>query len=125
MPTAIDWPTTGSFPQSPRGGQSSGYKTADRETVVHFSPDSGPVISRRTALTAPVPYDCVFDLTTSQLATYRTWWTDTVFDGSLSFNFPHPETGTPFEAKILKPAETTHLGGLNWQISLTVWDVYA
>jgi len=124
MATAIDWPAA-PFPQSPRGGASSGYRRQNRKTVVHFEPDSGPVISRRTALSAPVDYDCIFDLDTTQLATYDAWWKDTVFDGSLSFNFPHPETGTPFEAKILEPAEVTHLGGLAWEIRVTVWDVYA
>ena len=120
------WPTGSSFPQVPTH---TSFSDPARMTAYHFQPDEGPVISRRISLSAPKTYLCKFHLTFAQKDIFWTWWEGTfasggVEDGSLSFNFPHPYTGTNFEAKIVEAPVLTTQGGDLWELKCSILELY-
>lgn len=71
----------------------SGYFEEPEDNVIRSKTDAGPGKARRryTAVAVPSVMSCI--LTTDQVATFITWWRDTVFDGSIPFQQAHHRTG--------------------------------
>jgi len=81
------WPP--SLPQDAFIGQSFQRRVA----FAQFSVDAGPAKRRRVFGNASSDVRSPMILTQAQMATFDTFWIDTLFEGSLEFDWVHPVTG--------------------------------
>jgi hypothetical protein len=104
MPT---WPTTGSFPQTPRVGT---WTRTAADTVAEFAPEIGPARIRRVVTTAQYNCSGSFLLTETQVDTIMDFWADDCDLGSLSFTWRDPEDpGTTRTWEWAEVPQVTHL----------------
>ena len=83
------WPT--SLPQfSLRQGYSEGFK----QTVIRSTMDSGATKRRARFTNSPTILNVTMPMNDAELATFKTFFEDTLVNGALSFTFPHPRLGT-------------------------------
>ena len=118
MATSINWPTTGSFPQSPQ----KGFSESVGINVVRSPMDMGPAKQRRRGK-RPGTLNVSFILTSAQAATLETFVKDTI-KGIYRFNFTHPRTSTSVEVRIVPQGDSefyklTYLAPGFWQSDLT------
>jgi len=112
------------FPQTP---QVSNYGEKFRNTAHHDGVDEGPVMSRRIGLAGPKPFTCVFWLTAAEVTQLRTWWEDTIEDGTIEFDFPHPHPGVggTIVCQMFKPPDAKTQGGDLWTVGCEITEVLA
>ena len=89
MTTPI-WPT--SLPQAPLVDQWTG---GPQRNIVSFQPEIGPSITRRRGSSALSVWEAAFPpFDATQLAAFRSFFEDDLFDGVLAFQWDDPITGT-------------------------------
>lgn len=81
------WPV--SFPQDAFLGQSFQRRTA----FAQFSVDAGPAMRRRVFGNASMDVRSPMIFTQTQMQDFDEFWIDTLFEGSLEFDWVHPVTG--------------------------------
>ena len=96
----------------------NGYQESFRDNCVRTSMDVGPPKVRRRATAAPQLIRGTQVLTSTQVGSLRSFYRDTLNDGSTSFNWTHPTSGsTGVEVYFAAPPVLTALGGGNFQAS--------
>lgn len=104
------WPA--SLPQYPDVDQWAGGPQDNR---ISFQPERGPSIDRRAGSAIAHVFRAQFsNLTTAQRAAFITWFEDDLYDGTLSFTWADPVTGTSYSWKFMKddpPYQFTAHGG--------------
>ena len=80
------WPAT--LPQCPI----MNFSEQRQRNVVAFAPEVGPAKMRRRSTAVGVKTDLTFRMSTTQLAAFNTFYIDTLFDGTLPFDWAHPVT---------------------------------
>lgn len=94
------WPST--LPQEGALGGSG----APQANVVSFQPDVGPSIDRRRASVTSRTRDVTLPMVTAtQLATFKTFFHDTLFDGVLPFTWVDPMTSAASRLKFVQSKE--------------------
>lgn len=94
------WP--GTLPQEGEGGVSG----SPQSNVVSFQPDVGPSIDRRRASITSRTRDVKLPMmTATQLATFKTFFHDTLFDGVLPFTWVDPITSAAARMKFVQSKE--------------------
>lgn len=93
MPT---WPV--SIPQKPVKGS---WSRQPQTNVVGFMPDVGPPIQRRRSSVKTFSASGSFVMTQTQVNTFETFFQDDLEDGSLSFDWDHPETDAATSWRVL------------------------
>ncbi len=81
------WPPT--FPQDAFLGQSFQRRNA----FAQFSVDAGPSMRRRVFGNASTDVRSPMIFTQEQMIDFDEFWIDTLFEGSLAFDWVHPVTG--------------------------------
>lgn len=93
MATNINWPPT--LPQYPE----KGYQESIGALILRTPMDAGPAKQRFRAR-RPDTLSVQYLLTTTQVATLRTFFVETI-DGVLRFNYTHPRTSTSVEVRVI------------------------
>lgn len=111
MPT---WPAT--LPQTPRR---EGFSRSKADARLRTSMDAGPDKVRRRYTSVPGLLACVFYMTTAQLATFDTFYDTTLLEGSVTFTWTHPITGTSITCRVKDVPQVTPRG-LGWLVAMTI-----
>ena len=93
MAYSYTWPAT--LPQAPLY---SGFSAKNGANFVRTPQDKGPAKVRRRGF-SPEQVQCQFLMTDAQLATFETFYRDTI-KGVARFGFTHPKTGEVVECRI-------------------------
>lgn len=92
--------------------------------LLETQPDTGPPISRRRSTSAVRPMSGSMICTAAEIATFRTFFDDTLLAGSLPFNFPDQLQSGTLLVKFPKgslPSWRQHsAGGDNYVLSITL-----
>ena len=83
------WPAT--LPQSPLV---AGYSEQRTDAKQRSTMSTGPAKVRRRFTAVPTTFEVQHLLTNTELATFETFYVDTLSEGTDSFDVPHPRTGT-------------------------------
>ena len=102
------WP--GTLPQKPL---QDGYQEAMRDTVIRTPMDIGPAKQRRRSTSGPRKFMMPLELTGAELAIFDTFYSDTLADGALSFDWVHPRTGAAVSFRCIggQPPQWRAVGG--------------
>ncbi len=82
------WPAT--LPQEPLV---DGFSGTIQDTLIRTSMDAGPEKTRRRFTAASEYYTVSWVMTDAQFTTFRSFFKDTIADGSIEFEMNHPITG--------------------------------
>lgn len=93
MATLINWPV--GLPQTP----TTDYSESGGVLMLVSPMDGGPAKMRKRGV-KPTQLSLVFNMTTAQVATFKTFVENTIY-GTYRFNFVHPRTGSSVEVRIL------------------------
>ena len=116
MTAPILWPA--SLPLYPSSTSFSGQKQPGKHA---FTPESGSPITRAKQSVRVDVYSYVFDvLTKTQMETFRTFYDDTLAQGSLKFAWAHPIKQVPREAQIIGEPTESALNGPLWSLAFQV-----
>lgn len=104
-----DWPT-GSFPFI---DDVNNYReTGPQDNVLRTPMDAGPDKTRRRFTAARSLLNGQTDVVTdAQVASFKTWFSNTIFDGAVSFTADHPRTGVSTDFRFAAPYEILYVGG--------------
>ena len=109
-----DWPE--SLPQQ---FLQRGYVEGFGDNVIRSPVDAGIEKTRRRFTAVARPLTGRMLLTKAQLDTFRTFYTDTIGDGSLEFDFPKPnEPDETYTVKFRSAPSWSNPGGNNYDITL-------
>lgn len=92
------WPAT--LPQRPL---LNGYSEQRVDANARSSVAVGPSKTRRRYTAVPVVFNCQWSMTTAQLAALETFYVTTLLEGSTSFDWPHPRSGSTVTARFVGP----------------------
>lgn len=105
------WPA--SLPQSPL---LDGFRELREANVLRTSVDVGPAKVRPRYTTDLSVFAMGFVLTDAQLATFDTFYTETIFYGAEAFDWTHPRTGSAISGRLRPPPQITALGAGLWSV---------
>ncbi|MBK8211713.1 MAG: hypothetical protein IPK78_18940 [Rhodospirillales bacterium] len=108
------WPA--SLPQKPL---MQGFRETAVNLVVRSQTDVGPAKARRRATAGPTTFEMSFRLTSTQLATFRTFVRTDIQDGAGPFTWAHPVTGVPGTFRLIEPPQIVP-AGVSWLVGLRV-----
>lgn len=108
-----DWPSA-----LPQALLAAGLSRRRQDAAVRFQPDLGVPITRRRGTAAPYEISGSLVLTAAQLATLDTFFEDTLKEGTLSFTWKDPVTGSGATLMFAGPySADMQLPGV-WRVSL-------
>ena len=90
------WPLT--LPTSPLV---NGYAESIPDNLIRSSMSAGPAKVRRRSISMPWTFSATFSFTQTQLATFKTFFSDVIMHGALRFTFNLPSDGTSIECRIV------------------------
>ena len=94
------WPVT--LPQTPLA---EGYHSTPQDNVLRSEMDAGPEKARRRFTAKSEYITCQWDLSGAELIIFENFFEDDILDGSIEFDFPHPQDGGTVSAMIRAPYE--------------------
>lgn len=105
--TVATWPAT--LPQAPDGG---GFEGGPQNNRLSFKPEIGPTIDRRRGSSKTHIYSFKFSLLTpAQRAAFETFYSETLLDGTGTFYFDDPISGTTHTWKFTDDNPPYNLSG--------------
>lgn len=111
MPT---WP--GTLPQTPLA---DGYREHGKDNVVRTEMDAGVAKTRKRYTAGISVHEVLFRLTTAQVATLESFHEGDTEFGALSFDMPHPRTGSTVTTRFVQPP-VYDAEGVNFVVSLVL-----
>jgi len=112
----MTWPV--SLPQEPQTGS---WRGGPQDNKLAFRPDQGPTITRRRSSAVAHIYGGTFTgLSSTQIATFEAWYEDDLDDGTLSFTWDDPISGTNYSWKFTgeTPYSISHVGVDNYMLTV-------
>lgn len=109
MANAI-WPI--GIPQLPL---SEGYEEKPGANVIRTQMDVGHKARRRFTV-AQDPHKMIFEMEQTELATFKTFFTNTIAAGALPFELTHPREGTLAVFVFTDEPNYRNVGGTIWQV---------
>ena len=107
------WPAT--LPQKP---QAQGFSEETPALTVRTEMDAGAAKVRRRFTAGVRNLNMTFELDNAQVATFDTFYTDTIKSGALPFDFPDPRTGNTVKVRMVNQPNYQSLGGLHFTVNL-------
>lgn len=109
------WPI--SLPQIPLR---DGYRETEPDVVRRFETDEGPAKQRPRFTTGVRPFVLQIEMDIDQVATFDTFYRDTLRDGNIPFAWKHPRTqvNTNFRFVGGQPQKVRPMGGRNWRVTM-------
>lgn len=105
-----DWPVGLDFFEAASGSTLA----SDESAVIRTQMDAGPAKTRLRSNAGPMTFNAISrQWTQAELDTFETWFRDTVFMGSISFNAPDPFSGTTKVFKFIGGYRITPGGNLH------------
>lgn len=115
--TTAAWPAGVSFIAHPE----SYRETGPLANVIRTPMENGPVKSRRRFTAAPRNVSGTTDImTNAQIATFETWFRDTISDGALPFTAVNPRTGETQTYRFVETYDVVHIDDDKERLSLTL-----
>ncbi len=111
---ATSWPDT--LPQQPLV---KGFSGTVQDTLIRTSMDAGPEKIRRRFTAASEYFTLTWFMTKQQLNTFRSFFKDTIADGSIEFEMNHPITGETVLVRFRGPYQFVSTG-VHWRISAEI-----
>lgn len=87
-----------------------GFQRVPLPNVVRSQFDVGPAKTRRRATARGFDIKGTITITDAELATFETWFEDTILDGSLEFDWTDPQTGDPITLAFVEPYSHVSIG---------------
>lgn len=112
------WPT-GTFPfiDDPE----SYTEVGPQGNVLRTPMDAGPVKVRRRFTAAPkIISGKSAIMTSAQVVSFETWFSDTIHDGAISFTAPHPRLGTSMLFRFIGSYELEYVTDDAWRVSMSL-----
>lgn len=100
---AAIWPLA--LPQCPK---ISGFSEKSPNNLVRSDMDTGPAKVRRRGGAKPWQVSATYILTKAQLSTLQAFVADTLADGALCFDWPHPVKGNYVRARLLGGSDSIY-----------------
>ena len=97
------------------------FQIVKQNTNIRTNVETGPIKSRRRFTNPQIQMTCQIWVPESEFATFETFYDTTLKNGSLTFDFDHPITGTTTEWRFVSPPVFTALGGLNYILDMA-WE---
>jgi hypothetical protein len=97
---------------------SQGYGEKPPDQLLRSQVEQGPAKVRRRYTAAPRPVQVSIAVTAAQLETFDAFYLTTLEGGALTFDWQHPRTGVSKTFRFVKQPEYTHLGGLQYTVSM-------
>ncbi|MGX1196397.1 hypothetical protein [Parvibaculum sp. MBR-TMA-1.3b-4.2] len=92
-----------------------------QDNAVRFEPEIGPSIDRRRGTAAGEEGTVTYGMTRAQLVAFKSWFTDSVKSGTLSWTMTHPEDGLEKSFKFTKDLyRTQKITGDWYQVTLSL-----
>lgn len=107
------WPSD--IPQKPL---KEGFSRKPQDNVLRSSMDTGPEKARRRFTAASEYISCVYEMTESELSSFKSFYENDINSGAISFTWPDPENGN-VTVRIREPY-SQQPKGLNYRISLKI-----
>ena len=98
----------------------NGYNESPPDNVLRSPMDVGPDKIRQRSTSAPRPMTWVIVMTTSELATFDSWFTGTLSYGALTFNFTLPRTSVSDEVRFTSQPDYQKMGGDYWSVVMPI-----
>jgi len=108
-----NWPAT-----LPQCLEVAGYGTAMADTMLRTAMDAGPAKVRRRFTAGVRPVVGRITVTAAQLATLKTFFTDSTLSGAIRFAWTDPETGDAVEMRFTQPPSWTAYGASQYLVAL-------
>lgn len=101
-----------------------GFKETPPDLVIRSQTDLGPAKVRRRATAGVTRLDMAMLMTSTQLATFKTFMTADLSDRAVSFTHTHPITGAAITVRIVDPPVIEPYSdlSLDWRISM-IWEI--
>ena len=92
------------------------------DNVIASTMEVGPPKTRRRSTAAVRAITGIVRMTTAQVATHDTFFTDTTYDGAEAFDWTHPRTGASvsFLYQPGAPPVYTNAGADNWDVTINL-----
>ena len=97
-----------------------GYSEKPPDNTLRTEMGTGPPKARRRSTAAPRPFKLRKYVTTSEIAILDTFYTDTLYDGALQFDWQHPRTLSACSFRFTEQPSYEALGGTSWIVSLSL-----
>ena len=99
-----------------------GFSETAPDNVIKSDMDVGPPKTRRRTSAAVRPIKGVIKMTTAQVATHDTFFTDTTFDGAEAFDWTDPRTGASVSFLYTPGAPPSYQpdGGDYWLVTINL-----
>lgn len=114
---AILWPST--LPSAPLY---EGYAESAPNTTLRSSMSTGPAKVRRKSSAIPWTFTVPMHMDDSQVSEFETFVYETLYGGSLRFEFEHPRKNSTVELRILGNESLFQVAphGSDWLVTFTV-----
>lgn len=110
-----DWPV--GLPQRPTR---DGWSRENVDNVARYPVEVGSPKRRRRSTVSDYIVRANFEMTLEQLATFWTFYKDTLADGTLPFRMLDPVTETMMDFEFEEPPRESYIAVTIWQVSLTL-----
>lgn len=97
-----------------------GYSESPPDNALRTEMDDGPVKTRRKSIAARRPIQVKKHMYKTEVATFDTFYDTTCVNGTLSFDWVHPRTGSVVEMMFTSPPVYESLGGTAWMVSMNL-----
>ena len=97
-----------------------GFREIPAQNIIRTQMDAGPTSIRRYQSTSTKKFDVQFELATADVATFETFYVTTLSEGSDTFQWNEPRTGTAYNWQFASDPIITALGGDNWLLTCTL-----
>jgi len=95
-----------------------GYSEKPPDNSLRTEMDDGPVKTRRRSIAARRPITAQKQMTASDVAILDTFYTDTLVDGTLPFDWINVRTDASVEMMFVEAPVYEALGGSAWMVSM-------
>ena len=115
-PVVLDeWPVS-----LPQWVLRDGYRESEPDVLYGFQPDEGPAKQRPMFTVAILPFFLTVELDLDQVATFDTFYRDTLKDGTIPFNWVHPRSGVTIAFRFVggQPQKVKLMGARNYRVSM-------
>ncbi len=98
-----------------------GYSETAPNNMIRSKMDEGPPKTRRLSIAARRPITAQKHMYTSELELFDTFYTETLVEGTLSFDWVHPrDNSTAVEMMFTAPPVYSSLGGTAWNVTMNL-----
>ena len=104
----------------PQDVSKEGYGESPPDTLLRTSFDAGPVKQRSRTSSAATPVEATMDMTLEELQMFDEFFSQTLVNGSLSFDWIHPRTKAPAVLRFTGVPKYAAKTGVHFKVDLSL-----